>query len=637
MSAEAPRHSDAKDARRPAEGPGAGTMSADATKSAAPDGGGSDGGGPETGGEAQAREREVSLPTLTVLAVLVGVVAAFGAIALKFLITLIYNLSFYQTVSFRHDPAALGGESPLGPLIVAVPVIGGLIVVFLVRTFAPEARGGGVPPVMYAIYHQGGDVRGVVGIIKALASAISVGTGASVGREGPIIQVGASFGSTLARRLRLIRSQKITLLAAGAGAGIAATFNTPLGGVLFASEVLLPEISSRTFLPVVVATATSTYVYRLVLGVDSAFAVPYVWVLEVEPVNLTEIALAGIAGVILGVASYAFIKLLGYFEDRFEAMAISEYWQNVIGMTAVGLIGYAFVLATGHYHVLGVGEATIQNILNGSITGVVILLALFAGKLLATAISLGAGASGGVFSPLLFTGAALGAAIGAAGALVFPDSGISIATFAMIGMGGMVGGSTGAAMTAIVTIFEMTRDYHVIVPLVLAVAIAIGVRRALVGSDIFTIKLRQRGRHIPTDRSTNMFLVQPVTAIMSRSFEVLPADMRLAEALKRIDSEQTRIIVSDGQRLAGFVRFGTISHRPDRRSRLSLGDITSNAFVIATERNTLNEVITRMNRRSRSFAIVIRGDRGGVPRPDDITGIIDREEIAQAVIQNHYG
>ncbi|MEZ5876437.1 MAG: chloride channel protein [Tepidamorphaceae bacterium] len=246
-------------------------------------------------------EREVTLPVLVLLALVVGVVAAIGAIIFKYMIAVIYNFAFHGIFSFDLDPNAYGDPSVWGAGIILVPVVGGLIVVWLVQTFAPEAKGHGVPEVMFAIYHRDGNVRGVVSVVKSLASAISIGTGASVGREGPIIQIGSSFGSTLGRRLSLVRPQKIILLAAGAGAGIAATFNTPLGGVLFAVEVLLPEISSRSFLPVVVATATSTYAYRLMIGAEAAFHLPLWQQLPQQlAVDVTEIALATVTGVAIG-------------------------------------------------------------------------------------------------------------------------------------------------------------------------------------------------------------------------------------------------------------------------------------------------------------------------------------------------
>ena len=597
------------------------------------EGGGS---GPDMPG-GETAEREVPLSVLTFLAFIVGIVAGLGAIFFKFLIAVISNLAFYGTFSAQYDPNAFGPPSPWGPAIIAVPIIGGLIVVFLVRSFAPEAKGHGVPEVMYAIYHQSGNVRGIVAVVKSLASAISIGTGASVGREGPIIQIGASFGSTFARKLNMIRSQKIVLMSAGAGAGIAATFNTPLGGVLFASEVLLPEISTRSFLPVVVATATSTYGYRMVMGAESAFTVPFLTGdVRIDTVNVAEILISAMIGLALGVAAWAFVKLLAFSEDFFEEMPISPYLQSILGMTMVGLTGYGFFLASGHYHVLSVGYSTIQDIINGNNAAIILLLALFFGKLLATCVSLGAGASGGIFSPCLFMGATLGGAIAAAAHQLFPGVDISVPTFAMIGMAAMVGAATSAAMTAIVMIFEMTRDYNMILPLTLAVAIALGVRRAMVVSDIYTIKLRARGRPIPTDRSTNMVLIQPVTEIMNKNFRVLPESMTVAEALSEIDAMSTKVIVSDGQRISGFIRFGTLRDDMSKIGKETLGSISSAAFIIGAERSNLNEVISRMNRRDRAYAIIIKGNRG-VPRPDEIVGIIDREEVALAVIKNHYG
>ena len=581
-------------------------------------------------------EREVTLKVMLVLALVVGIVAGVGAIFFKYLIAVIYNLAFYGIFTLHLDPNAYGPPSPFGAGIILVPVIGGLIVVWLVRSFAPEAKGHGVPEVMFAIYHQNGNVRGIVALVKSLASAISIGTGASVGREGPIIQIGSSFGSTFARALRLVQHQKITLLSAGAGAGIAATFNTPLGGVLFASEVLLPEVSTRTFLPVVVATATSTYVYRAVMGVESAFVVPFDGLAQGHLVNGAELLLASALGVLMGLAAWAFVKLLAWSEDVFEESGINPYLQNVIGMFAVGLLGYAFLLFTGHYHVYSVGYSSIQDVLNGGMTTAWLLLLLFVGKLVATCLSLGSGASGGIFSPSLFMGATLGGAVGVIGEAMLPGAGITPITFAIIGMGAMVGGATSAAMTAIVMIFEMTRDYEIILPLVLSVALAIGVRRALTTADIYTIKLRNRGKPIPTDRTTNMFLVRQASEVMYRDFVVLPGSMTVTDALKQIEVHKTRVITTDGNRITGYVRFGTIPYQADRFARQTLGDIASSEFIIASNGNNLNTVITRMNRRGRTYAIVVRETRG-LPRPEDIVGIIGREEIANALVRNHYG
>jgi CIC family chloride channel protein len=490
---------------------------------------------------------------------------------------------------------------------------------------------------MFAVYHNNGNVRGIVAVIKSIASAISIGSGASVGREGPIIQIGASFGSTAARALRLSRWQKITLLSAGAGAGIAATFNTPLGGVLFAVELLLPEVSNRTFLPVVVATATATSISHFVFGLAPAFYVP------LTPPELPHVAaglvqLGGFAvlGVLTGLASWAFVRLLAYSEDMFPKLPGGAYLQNVAGMLLIGLLGYGFFLGTGAYQTSGVGYATIQSILDGNRLGVAVFFALFAGKLVATTVSLGSGASGGVFSPSLFLGATLGGGVGAVGAMIFPQAGFSVIEFAVVGMGAMVGGATGASMTAIVMIFEMTRDYNVIVPLVLAVALATSFRRWLITENIYTIKLRRRGRAIPTIRHTNMYLVQQARELMGARFVVLEKGTSLADAAVTLgERPETHVIVSDRGRIAGYARFGSLAYPREGASEKNLAAVLAEDFVIAAESDILNAIISRMSKRRRTFAIVVK-ERRGTPRIADVVGVIDATEIAGAVIRNHY-
>ena len=201
-----------------------------------------------------------------------GIFTGVGAVVLRSLIGLIHNAMFNGVFRIAYDANILEGPSRFGNWVILSPVLGGLVVVYLVERFAPEAKGHGVPEVMDAIYYQRGNIRGIVAVIKSLASALSIGSGASVGREGPIIQIGSALGSSFSKAIGLSTGQKITLLSAGAGAGIAATFNTPLGGVLFALEILLPEVSNRTFLPVVIATAASTLVGRVLIGPNPAFA-----------------------------------------------------------------------------------------------------------------------------------------------------------------------------------------------------------------------------------------------------------------------------------------------------------------------------------------------------------------------------
>ncbi len=586
--------------------------------------------------QADDEARTLGIFMLCLLAVAIGVVAALGAAVFRYMINVVHNLFFLGTFSLEYDANLHDPASPWGPLIIFAPVIGGAIVVWLVRTFAPEAKGHGVPEVMYAIYHNNGNVRGVVAVVKSIASAISIGSGASVGREGPIIQIGASFGSTLARWINLARWQRITLLSAGAGAGIAATFNTPLGGVMFAVELLLPEVSNRTFLPVVIATATATSIGRFMFGLDPAFLVVFSDLPDRAMFNLLDLGAFALLGVLAGVVAWGFIRALAWCEDFFPTLPGNAYVQNAIGMLIVGIMAYAFFLTVGQMHTAGVGYATVQSVLNGGIGTFALLAGLMVGKIIATSVSLGSGASGGVFSPSLFIGATMGAALASLGNMLIPLASFSLVEFAVVGMGAMVGGATGASMTAIVMIFEMTRDYNVIVPLVLAVAVATGIRRALIVENIYTIKLRNRGRPIPTIRHTNMYLVRQVADFMSPAFLVLPVETPIRAALDQmVGAEARHIIVSDDGRIAGFARLQP-GYAPDRYAHETLGDIVADDFVIMPKAGILNTVITRMNQRGRSLAIVVDNPDGGVPRPDDVCGVIDSREIADAVVSNHY-
>ncbi|HZD27061.1 MAG TPA: chloride channel protein, partial [Alphaproteobacteria bacterium] len=340
-------------------------------------------------------QKNVNLITLSIMALIVGSVTGLGAVALRTLMALLHNGLFLGQFSLFYDANKLTPPSPWGLAIILVPVIGGLGTVFLVRNFAPEAKGHGVPEVMDAIYYKEGRIRPMVVVIKAIASALSIGSGAAVGREGPIIQIGSAIGSTLGQRWRLSNWQTITLVAAGAGAGIAATFNTPLGGLMFAVELMLPEVSARTFLPVVLATGTATYVGRIFFGLQPAFLVP---VLDLPgallPTTIGFLPIYMLLGIFCGFASWAFVALLYATEDAFERIPGGPYVQSVIGMTGIGVLLYTLLQTTGNYYVDGVGYGTIQAILTNEMTAAGLLALLFFAKLLATSVSLGAGASG---------------------------------------------------------------------------------------------------------------------------------------------------------------------------------------------------------------------------------------------------
>ncbi|MFV0298881.1 MAG: chloride channel protein [Hyphomicrobiaceae bacterium] len=577
-----------------------------------------------------------SLLTLSVLALAVGVITGIGAVALRMLIGLVHNVFYAGHFSHVYDANITDLPSYWGNWVFFSPVIGGLIVVYLVQRFAPEAKGHGVPEVMDSVFYKDGNIRWQVAVIKSLASALSIGSGAAVGREGPIIQIGAALGSTFSQMIKITKAQKITLLGAGAGAGIAATFNTPLGGVLFAVEILLPEISNRTFIPVVIATGTATAIGRMLIGPDPAFAVPEIHFAAANALTFEQIITFVILGLLCGLAAWMFITLLSYLEDLFPALIPNPYLQNIVGMSFIGLGMVVLMNTFGHPYISGVGYGVIQSILDNSMSTMWVLMLLFVLKLLATSISLGCGASGGIFSPSLYMGATLGATVVGLMGHLFSDPGLSMAGGAMIGMAAMVGAATGGVMTAIVMIFEMTRDYQVMLPLIVAVAVAAGIRRSLVNDTIYSIKLRHRGHNIPQDRHTNRFLVTRASEVMERQFILADGNNTLRETIQgRTTDDLPAIVVHREGRIAGLIppRSGlwrALSHDPD----VSVSQFMETHLVLARDNDLMSEVFRRLRRHHGGAAIVFKSS-ARKPHAEDVIGIITKRAIADTVIHEY--
>ncbi len=576
----------------------------------------------------------IGLLPLSGLAVVVGVVTGIGAVAFRALIGLVHNILFLGKFAIAYDASLFTPADPWGPFVILVPVIGGIGVTWIVSNFAPEAKGHGVPEVMDAIYYNRGVIRPVVAVVKSIASALAIGSGAAVGREGPIIQIGSALGSTLGQVIRMRPGQRITLVAAGAGAGIAATFNTPIGGVLFATELMLPEVSVDTFLPVAVATGTATFIGRLFFGSQPAFDVPVnLAAIPNEPNSVVTLVLYALLGALIGIAAAAFVRTLHWVEDGFERIG-NRYLRHILGMLIVGIAIYGFYLAKGHYFIEGVGYATIQATLHGQITGAAFLALLALAKLLATSVSLGSGSSGGVFSPSLFMGAALGAAFAAIVTLLFPGAPVSLPAFAMVGMGAMVGGGTGAAMTAVTMIFEMTRDYNIVLPMILAVALALGVRRLLSRENIYTMKLVRRGHPVPKALHANTFLVRIARDIMERDVLVLDETIMFSAFLgmSAAHGRLRHVVVTRAGKIIGTIRVNVSLRRAVGGDDVRLGTLVGGSFVVVREADVALDVIRAMGSTSATIAIVLAPEDGA--EPGTVRGVITREHVGDTVVRN---
>jgi CIC family chloride channel protein len=546
----------------------------------------------------------------------VGVVGGFGAVLFRWMIGLVHNLLFLGTLSFQYDAKVHTEPGPWGPWVILVPVVGAVGVAFLVKTFAPEARGHGVPEVMDAIYYARGHIRPVVAAVKSLASALSIGSGGSVGREGPIVQIGSAFGATLGQVVGMPTHQRVNLIAAGAGAGIAATFNTPIGGALFAMELMMTSIRASTILPVFLATAVATWIGRIFLGMSPAFNVPGPAAVDPGPINLMAVPAILAFGLIIGAAAALFVRSIYWCEDLFDRIPGNYYTRHMTGMLVVGVMMYLLLQRTGHYYVQGVGYATIEDVLMGVLSSPGLLMILAALKLLATCLTLGSGASGGVFSPGLFLGAALGGSLGSVIKAIDPSFPIEPAILAVAGMAGMIGGTTGAVGTATIMIFEMTRDMQAVLPILITVGIAYAVRRVLSEPSIYTLKLLRRGHTVPEG------LLSALTEAQSAS-EAMTTTFRTAEIGDRPPLEPGVIVAHEAGEIRGTLRAGGAE-------AIDASQLDT-CFVLVGSRDTLFEVLAALHNADATTAVVMR--RRSDRAPSAVVGVLTYDRVARAIAQ----
>lgn len=419
---------------------------------------------------------------LLALCLLVGAATGLGAVGFRLLIEGL-TWVFTGTSDYAATPGAAHGWLPgVGRwFVIATPVVAGLLYGPLVHLGAPEARGHGVPEVMYAVARRGGRIPPRVAVVKSLASALCIGGGGSVGREGPIVQIGSALGSTVGRLVRAAEDRQRLLVACGAAGGIAATFNAPMAGVVFAMEIVLRDFAARSFGMVVVSSVTASVVGRAALGNQPFLHLPG---FRVE--HLVSYGLFALLGVLAGVIGVAFVRVLYGIEDVCDRLWRGPEWlRPAVGGVLLGLLLFAVPQMYGvGYPVLGAGV--------GGRYAVGTLLFLLAAKMVATSLTIGIGGSGGVFAPSLFVGAMLGGAFGETAVAVSPASGAAGA-FALVGMAAVFAGAARAPITAVLIVFELTGEYSLILSLMLAVALATGVSSLLSRTTIYTAKLVRRG------------------------------------------------------------------------------------------------------------------------------------------------
>ena len=393
-----------------------------------------------------------------------------------------WAIRFFQAFFYGHSSEFLEIAAGIPWYIkLLMPAAAGALVGPICYFYAREAKGHGVPEVMEAVALRSGHIRGRVAVAKILASAISIGGGGSVGREGPIVQIGATVGSYVGQLLKVSRDRLRTVVGCGAAAGIAATFNAPIAGVLFSVEILLGEFGVTTFSPIVLSSVTATTISRHYFGNFPAFEVP-----EYVVVSRWELLLYGGLGVLAALVAVLFVITLYKSEDTFDLIPIPEYTKPVLGGL---MIGGAIIFLP---QLFGVGYGAINQALTGKLVWWVLLGLIFA-KIAATSITIGGGMSGGIFAPSLFIGAMTGGFFGAMVNIWFPDITASSGAYALVGMGGVVAAATHAPITAIIIIFELTSQYTIILPLMITCIISTLLATALKKGNIYSIKLMRRG------------------------------------------------------------------------------------------------------------------------------------------------
>ncbi|KAA3656926.1 MAG: chloride channel protein, partial [Calditrichaeota bacterium] len=439
------------------------------------------------------------------IAIIIGLLGGLGAVGIY------YGIQFFEGLFWGTPDLNVSYFDSLGWQIkILAPTIAGFIVGLIIHLVAKEAKGHGVPEVMEAIALRNGVIRKRVAAAKLIASSLYIGGGGSVGREGPVIQIGSAIGSTIGQFFRVNPQRMKTFVACGAAAGIAAAFNAPIAGALFSLEIILGDFAVPKFSPIVIAAVVATVVSHTFLGNHRAFQVP-----GYELISAYELIPYAVLGILAGLVAWLFIKSLHNVEEFFDKFKYPIYVKTMIGGLIVGLIGNFIP------HIYGVGYDTMDSALRGNMLGETLLMLVFA-KIIATSVSLGSGGSGGVFAPSLFLGTTAGGFFGVVVHSLFPEVTATPGAYALVGMGAVVAATTHAPITAILIIFEMTNDYRIILPLMISVTIAVIFRGKLMRESIYTIKLVAKGIDIFRGKDANVLRAIKVRSVMDEKIELIP-------------------------------------------------------------------------------------------------------------------
>lgn len=557
--------------------------------------------------------KESEYTVTTILAILIGFLGGFGAVGFRLLIEAFQKL-FYGSSS---DLLAVVASIPWYWKIL-IPAIGGSVVGPVVFFFAREAKGHGVPEVMEAVALRSGLIRKRLVIVKSLTSAISIGSGGSVGREGPIVQIGSAIGSTLGQILKVSGNRMRNLVGCGAAAGIAATFNAPIAGAIFALEVILGEFEVGTFGPIVLSSVTATVISRAFLGNYPAFDIP-----KYDLVSIWEIPAYLIMGVLAGFVAFLFTRALYKTEDLWDDIKIPEYLKPVLGGFAIGSLGLLFP------QILGVGYESITLALLGQMSWILLLALVFV-KIAATSLTIGSGGSGGIFAPSLFIGAMMGGLYGHVVHHLFPSVTATSGAYSLVGMGAIVAGTTHAPITAILILFELTGTYRIILPLMMTCIISALTARQLQSESIYTMKLVRRGIDVRAGKEISILKSLFVRDFMVRNVVSISENLNLSDLLSLIkESTFTYFPVVNGrEELVGIISLQDIRPVLLEETLMDLviaKDLMNEVVITTTADQNLYEAMGKFTSRDIDQIPVVDQDN-----PRKIMGMLRRSDVIKA-------
>lgn len=551
---------------------------------------------------------------LLCLSVAIGILAAAGALLFRKLIDLFQyllwpaNTSFYEMLN--HCPAWM---------ILLIPTTAGLIAGPLITCFIPEARGTGIPEVIVSVTRHESTIRHRVTFLKSLITALLISSGASLGREGPIVQIGASIGSSLASISRRVPDVRRICLASGAAAGIAATFNAPITGTFFAIEIILMDIEIAHISHIMISSIIASLLSRLFWGELPTFGLT-----SFELLSYYELFIYLFLGLLSGLIAIVFICMIYNTDSLFNRLPLPDWIKPAVGGLLLG------ILALKLPQVMGVGYETVIQSLNASLTLKMALILLIA-KIAATAMCIGSGMSGGIFAPSLVTGATLGTSIGIASCMMFPEMDLNAAHYALVGMGGMVAGTTLAPITAILTIFELTYNYHMILPLMLTCITSTFIVRLLFGYSVYEMKLIKGGINIVRGHDALVLRSLRVQDFMSREYESLQNSTPLHHIIhKAVQSIYPHFVVLNAHNeLTGVLSLrdlkSAMSLAADLKKLIIAADIMTCNVITITPHNNLETALYLFEHHHISFLPVMNPQH-----PLEVVGILKKDALLQA-------